>query len=79
MSDDERARNIVDLLRSVMYSADDGNHNLFAEIKDLAEQLNEYDQITIPISPNQNRLIVLARNVKKNQPELWDFIEHLND
>ena len=79
MTDDQRARNIIDLLRSVMYSGDNGNHTLLAEIEDLAHQLNEYDQIASPVDTNVNRLIQIAKMLKKTSPNMRHIIEHLND
>lgn len=79
MTDEQRARHIVDLLRSVMYSGNEGSNNLFDEILDLANQLNDYDQITAPVDPNANRIIQLASVLRRSYPAIWNTIECLND
>lgn len=72
-----KERDMIDLVRSIMYSAADcDNENLYAEVEDLGRLLGKYDGV--PYDPTANRLIKALDELKK-KPRLWKKIEHLND
>ena len=50
----DKEREIVELLRSVMYSSNDGNNNFLPEVERLGELLGEYDGV--PYDAAHNRL-----------------------
>lgn len=73
-------REMVELVRSIMYSGtagpDDKDNTFYDEVVDLADKLARYDGVKI--SPSQNRLIQMMDELKKH-PDIWSRIEHLND
>jgi hypothetical protein len=73
-----KERDIVELLRSVMYSsAEEGNENFFEEVEDLGRMLGEYD--CVAYSAKDNRLTQALVFIKENFPQDWVELQGLNN
>jgi hypothetical protein len=76
-SEQNQMRNIIDLLRSVMYSSDDGQDNWFDELEDLGNALSDLDGV--PYDRASNRLTQALLNLKEYRPITYKGLQGLND
>jgi hypothetical protein len=68
-------KDIINLLRSVMYSGE--NENMLAEVEDLGKLLDKYNNVSC--DADKNKLVCILAEVKSSYPDLWKSVEHLND
>ncbi len=75
-----KEREMIDLVRSIMYAGtggkDDNDNTFYDEVCDLANKLSKYDGVVC--DPFKNRLIQMMDELKKNE-KVFHHIEHLND
>ena len=76
-----KEREIIDLLRSVMYSSaaseSETGDQFYDELEQLAKKLGEYDGV--PYDKTSNRLIALSQKVWGMKGRHYYRIAHMND
>lgn len=72
----DQDREIVDLLRSIMYGSSETSNSLMSDIRDLGAMLGDRDGVVY--DEKHNRL-TQAFIYLQGSYDTWDVIEHLND
>jgi len=70
-------KEIVDLVRSIMYSNSSKSEGLIGDVYDLAHLIAERDGVRI--SPHQNRLILMLERLEKIDHLFFRDLEKIND